>query len=298
MICETRAVRIVPFKQVDVFTAVPYAGNPVAVVLDAEGLTDAAMQRIAAWTRLSETTFVLPATAPGADFRLRIFTPRRELPFAGHPSVGAAHALLESGFARQHDRRLVMQCAAGVLPIAIDGDGASRTLAVRTPAARIGEPDLTLTLALAQALGVALEQEPAPLPVAAGPTWLVVDLRDAAVVRLLTPDMARLAELSHERDAVGVAVYGRTGREDVAMAVRCFAPGDGIPEDPVTGSGNACIAAYLRAHRLVPDGAVRYRASQGRELGRDGIIDIRLGDDDTIDVGGQAVTCIDGTIRL
>jgi PhzF family phenazine biosynthesis protein len=291
-------MRIVPFKQVDVFTAVPYRGNPVAVVLDAEGLTDADMQRIANWTNLSETTFVLPATAPGADYRVRIFTPRQELPFAGHPSVGTAHAVLEAEWARQHDHMVVMQCAAGVLPIYLEGDGPQRKLFVRAPAARIGEPDLTLTVALAKVLGVPIEQEPAPRPVAVGPTWIVVDLREEAIVRGLAPDMARLAELTSERDAVGVAVYGRTRREDVHMAVRCFAPGDGIAEDPVTGSGNACIAAYLRTNDLIPAGQVHYRVSQGREIGRDGYLDMRIDPKGAIEIGGQAVTCLDGTIRL
>jgi PhzF family phenazine biosynthesis protein len=290
-------MRIVPFKQVDVFTAVPYRGNPVAVVLDAEGLSDAQMQELAAWTNLSETTFVLAATQPGADYRLRIFTPRRELPFAGHPTVGTAHAVLEAGFARQHDHRLTMECAAGVLPIAIEGDGPERRIHVRAPAARMEEPDLTMSVALARAFGVTINAAPPPRIVAAGPVWIVVDLETEAAVRNLRPNMSALAEVGRDYGAIGAAVYGRSGRDDYAMAVRCFAPGDAIPEDPVTGSGNISIAAYLREYGLVTP-PVSYVASQGREVGRDGYLHVRLDDAGHISIGGQSVTCVDGTIRL
>jgi PhzF family phenazine biosynthesis protein len=290
-------MQIVPFKQVDVFTKVPYRGNPVAVVLDADELDSKDMQQLACWTNLSETTFVLKPTRPGADYRLRIFTPGGELPFAGHPSVGTAHALLECGFARQHNHLLVMECAAGVLPISIEGDDASRKLYVQAPPATVGEADMTLTMALAKALGLAVRSDPPPLPVIAGPNWLVVDLETEETVRGLRPNMDAIAELTRERDATGVAVYGRTGRNDYAMAVRCFGPASGIPEDPVTGSGNVCIAAYLREHGLVTP-PVNYVSSQGREIGRDGYVFMRLHADNRIEVGGCAVTCIDGTIRL
>jgi PhzF family phenazine biosynthesis protein len=291
------SAQIVPFKQVDVFTAVPYRGNPVAVILDGASLDGAQMQALAAWTNLSETVFVLPPTQSGTDYRLRIFTPRSELPFAGHPSVGAAHAVLESGWARQHDHQLIMECAAGVLPIHIEGDGAARRLYVRAPAARIDDPDMTLSVGLAKALGATINLEPSPRVVNVGPNWIVVDLENEARVRALRPDMARLSEVLRDFSATGVAVYGRTGRTDVAMAVRCFCPADGIPEDPVTGSGNAAIAAYMRAYDLVTP-PVTYVASQGREVGRDGYLHMRLDEQGHIDIGGQAVTCIDGTIRL
>jgi PhzF family phenazine biosynthesis protein len=291
-------MRIVPFKQVDVFTVVPYRGNPVAVILDGEGLGDAQMQQIAAWTNLSETTFVLPPTQPGADYRVRIFTPRQELSFAGHPSVGTAHAVLEAGWARQHDHQLVMECAAGVLPIAIEGDGAERRIAVQAPPAEIGETDLTLAVGLSKALRATVKQSPSPRPVKVGPWWLVVELEDEGAVRGLAPDMARVVEISRDHDAVGVAAYARCESRDYAIVVRCFAPADGIPEDPVTGSGNACIAAFLRANAMLPDGGATYRASQGREVGRDGYLDMTVTADGRTLIGGHAVTCVDGTIRL
>ena len=291
-------MRIVPFKQVDVFTALPYGGNPVAVVLDGQALVPQEMQHIAAWTNLSETAFILPPTHPEASYRVRIFTPRQELAFAGHPSVGSAHAAIESGFAQAREGRLVQECGAGLLPLSIEGDGPLRRIFVRAPTARIDEADLTMTVALARALGVTVDAEPAPRPVTVGPTWAVVDLGRADIVRALKPDMAALAALSRDYGVIGAAVFGRTGRKDVALAVRCFAPIDGIAEDPVTGSGNACIAAYLRATDQLPAEGGSYAASQGREVGRDGTVHVRIDAAGEVEIGGCAVTCIDGTIRL
>ena len=291
-------MRIVPFKQVDVFTALPFGGNPVAVVLDAESLQPAEMQHIAAWTNLSETAFVLPTETPGASYRVRIFTPKQELAFAGHPSVGTAHAVLEAGFARATEGRMVQECGAGLLGIEVEGDGPMRRIYVETPEARIEEPDLTMTVALAQALGVTLNAEPAPRAIAVGPNWAVVDLERAEVVRGLKPDMAKLKSLSQDFGVIGAAVFGRTGRDDCVIAVRCIAPVDNIAEDPVTGSGNACIAAYLRVTGQIPPEGAQYAASQGRELGRDGVVHVRVGADGGTRIGGRSVTCIDGTVRL
>ena len=291
-------MRIVPFKQVDVFTALPFGGNPVAVVLDAEELQPAEMQHIAAWTNLSETAFVLPPESPGASYRVRIFTPKQELPFAGHPSVGTAHAVIEAGFAHPRDGRLVQECGAGLLPIEVEGDGPMRRIFIATPEARVEDPDLTMTVALARALGVTINSEPAPRAIAVGPNWAVVDLERADVVRKLKPDMAQLTALSRDYGVIGAAVFGRTGRQDCAIAVRCFAPIDNIPEDPVTGSGNACIAAYLRVTGQIPPEGAQYSASQGRELGRDGVVQVRISADGSTKIGGRSVTCIDGTVRL
>ncbi|HVF33827.1 MAG TPA: PhzF family phenazine biosynthesis protein [Candidatus Saccharimonadia bacterium] len=291
-------MRIVPFKQVDVFTALPFGGNPVAVVLDAESLEPSEMQHIAAWTNLSETAFVLPPIAATASYRVRIFTPRQELQFAGHPSVGTAHAVIEAGYATPKNGVLVQECGAGLLPIEVEGEGPLRRIHVATPPAQIDEPDLTMTVALARALGATINADPPPRAIAVGPNWAVVDLERAEIVRKLKPDMAKLTELSRDYGVIGAAVFGRTGRDDFAIAVRCFAPVDGIPEDPVTGSGNAAIAAFLRASGQIPAEGARYAASQGRELGRDGIVHLRVEADGTIHIGGRSVTCVDGTIRL
>lgn len=287
---------MVQFQQVDVFTARAYSGNPVAVILDARGLSDAAMQRIANWTNLSETTFVLPAREPTASYRLRIFTPRQELPFAGHPSVGTAHALLDAGLMDAAHGGLVQECAAGLLPIQVQGSGVERRIFVRAPAAKLMPVRIDAAAALSAALGASVLSEPAPRVVDNGPRWWVADLGSAAGVRALMPDLAALAQLTLASDTVGVAVFGREPADSAAaLAVRCFCPADGIPEDPVTGSGNACIAAFLAHNKQLP--GAEYCASQGRELGRDGYVHLRV-EAGTVWLGGHCVTVINGAIVL
>jgi len=291
-------MRVVPFKQVDVFTSEPFRGNPVAVVFGADGLDERFMQSLAAWTNLSETTFVLAPTVQGADYRLRIFTPNQELPFAGHPSVGSAHAILEAGWAQAHDDRLVQECGAGLLPIRVEHAEGRRRLFVRAPRAHFGEGDLMLTHALGKALGLPLRNEPAPRPINVGPTWIVADLEYAHTVLQLEPDMALLTALCREHDGVGVTVFGRTGDNDVSLEVRSFAPADGIPEDPVCGSGNAAVAAYLYETEQISRLGTRYVATQGRRVNRNGYVHVCVDAEGVIEIGGEAVTCVDGAIRL
>jgi PhzF family phenazine biosynthesis protein len=286
------------YKQVDVFTSVPFLGNALGVILDAESLAASDMQRIAAWTNLSETAFVLPPTQAGADYRVRIFTPRSELGFAGHPSVGTAHALLESGRIAPK-AQLIQECAAGLLPMRVLGDGAHRSIFVRAPRAS-QRPHAAVTEAR---LGTALAMRPgagtAPRLLDLGLSWLICDLRDEAAVRSLEPDMAAVATLCRETGAVGVSVFGRTLNADYALAVRAFCPADGIPEDPVTGSANAAIGAYLRESGGLDAIGSKYRVSQGREVGRDGYIDVRVDrDSGDVEIGGQSLTCIDGIMNL
>jgi PhzF family phenazine biosynthesis protein len=284
-------VRVLRFKQVDVFTRVPFAGNPVAVVLEGAGLSDAEMQRIAAWTNLSETTFVLPPGAPGADYRLRIFTPRAELPFAGHPTIGSAHAVLEAGIARPKAGRLRQECGAGVLELQVDGD----TLWLDSPSATetpVGKPDIQR---MERALGARVHGEPCIINV--GPRWLVAELAGAEAVAELVPDMQGLAELSKQLEIGGVTVYGAAGDGRSAMQVRSFAPAHGIAEDPVCGSGNIGVAAYLLKTGQGSRFGERYVARQGMQLGRDGQVSIRF-DRGKILLGGSAVTCIEGSLRV
>jgi PhzF family phenazine biosynthesis protein len=253
------------------------------------------MQRIARWTNLSETTFVLPPTAPEASYRVRIFTPRQELPFAGHPSLGTAHAVLEAGVASAREGRLVQECGAGLLPVRIEIEDGVRRLFVRAPDARFGNADSALAQALAAALGAPVQTTPAPRAVNVGPTWIVAQLPDGAAVRALAPDMGALVELSRAHDAVGVTVFG-DGDDDARFAVRSFAPIDGIPEDPVCGSGNAAIGAFLREAGQLP--GARWVVSQGRECNREGRVWTTVGDDGAVEVGGRTTTRIDGLIRL
>lgn len=271
----------VRFKQVDVFTARPYLGNPVAVVIGAEALETAQMQRIARWTNLSETTFLLKPTQAGADYRLRIFTPHQELPFAGHPTIGGAHAALESGFVEASEGRLRQECGAGVLELRIEGSH----IFVRAPQPKISPA------------AVPLFGNSRALRVDVGPVWIVVDLGDAVAVDELAPDMAAVSELSDSLNASGLTIFGRTGNREAPIHVRSFAPAHGIPEDPVCGSGNISVAAFLRETGLLAEFGSAYTARQGMQVGRDGRVAVRVAAD-SIEIGGEAVTCVDGMLRL
>ena len=288
------------FKQVDVFTSRPFLGNPVAVVLDADDIDPAQMQRIAAWTNLSETTFVLRPTSASADYRLRIFSPTDELPFAGHPSVGSAHAILESGIMPSESRSLRQECLAGVLPLTVDGTGADRRIFVRVPEAKLLRDFGETAEAIYTALGAEIASSPAPMAIDVGPVWLVVHMEDVDSVRRLEPDMAAVARLSGDLGVIGVAVFSRcSGDDGAAVHVRCFAPAAGVPEDPVTGSGNATIARYLAETGMLEDIGDEYVASQGTEMGRNGKVFVRVFDDGRgIEIGGHAVTVIEGKISL
>jgi PhzF family phenazine biosynthesis protein len=290
------------FKQVDVFTTRPFFGNPVAVVLDGDGLDAAAMQRIAAWTNLSETTFVLRPTATGADYRLRIFTPRAELPFAGHPTVGSAHAVLEAGLVAAKPE-LRQECGAGVLRLAVEGTGSERRISVEAPPAALEPLHPEAVGEVERALGARLAPGSTGQLVAIGPRWLTLMLADASSVRALAPDMAAVAAVSRKLGATGITVFApaRVGNEagDHDVVVRSFAPGEGVPEDPVCGSGNAAVGAWLQHAGTRAGERGRYVASQGRELGRDGYVSVRI-DADTrrVWIGGAAVTCVDGVLPV
>lgn len=268
-----------PFKQVDVFTARPFFGNPVAVVIGAEGLDTAQMQRIARWTNLSETTFLLQPTRSGADYRLRIFTPHQELPFAGHPTLGSAHAALEAGFVEPANGRLRQECGAGVLELTVE----KPRIFVRAPTPKISPA------------AVPLFGKSRALRVDVGPVWIVVDLGDAAAVDDLSPDMTAIAEVSDSQNASGVTVFGRTGNKETPIHVRSFAPAHGIPEDPVCGSGNISVGAFLRETGLLKEFGPSYTARQGMQVGRDGRVAVRV-TPESIEIGGEAVTCVDGRL--
>ncbi|NML18400.1 PhzF family phenazine biosynthesis protein [Azohydromonas caseinilytica] len=275
-----------PYKQVDVFTDQPYRGNPLAVVLDSSGLDGTAMQRFADWTNLSEATFLLPPTQPGADYRVRIFCPGRELPFAGHPTLGSCHAWLEAG-GQPRSEHIVQECAAGLIPIRRDG----HQLAFAAPPLRrsgpLDEADVAL---IAQGLGIAREEVLSHAWCDNGPGWRAVMLRSAQQVLALRPDAAVLAGLD-----IGVVGPHAAGN-DCAFEVRAFFPGhNGLAEDPVTGSLNAALAQWLIGSGLAPE---RYIASQGTALGRAGRVQVQRDARGTIWVGGASVTCIDGTVRL
>ena len=274
------------FRQIDVFTAEPYRGNPLAVVLDADGLDDAQMQRFARWTNLSETSFVLTPTDAAADYRVRIFTPGGELPFAGHPTLGTCHAWLAARGAPRGSDEIVQECGVGLVRVRRDGND---RLAFEAPPLRRSDPDAAL---VAQALA-ALGADPARLRAAQwldnGPQWLALLLDGAESVLALEPDHAALKPLAK----VGVIGPHSAGAE-CDFEVRAFAAAIGIAEDPVTGSLNASLAQWLIGAGIAPE---RYVAAQGTRLAREGRVHIARRNG-RVWVGGASVTCIEGSVRL
>ena len=286
------------FKQVDVFTDRPFFGNPVAVLLDGDGLDAGAMQRIAAWTNLSETTFVLRPSAPAADYRVRIFTPRSELPFAGHPTIGTAHAVLEAGLVTEKPE-VRQECAAGLLRLAVEGSGRARRLAVEAPPASLAPLRAEAVAAVEKAIGATLAAGAPGQIVSIGPRWLTLRLADAAAVRALAPDLGEVSRLSRELGVTGITVFALEPSGGHDVAVRSFAPAHGVPEDPVCGSGNAAVGAWLDHAGLRVGEGGRYVASQGRELGRDGRVSVRIdANARRVWIGGSAVTCVDGILEV
>ena len=281
------------FAQLDVFADRPGAGNPLAVVLDSDGIDGESMQAFAAWTNLSETTFLLPPTRPEASYRVRIFTPRQELPFAGHPSVGSAHAALDSGLCQPRDGHLVQECGAGLLPMRVEGEGAARRIFVRAPIGRkvALTPDQQAWSGVLD--GLQLGSMPAVL-IDNGPHWWIVELADEAAVRALSPDMSAIERLTSATGSVGVAFYSHADAPGYQMVVRAFCPASGIAEDPVTGSANAAIGSWLQQNDMLR--ARRYVASQGREIGRDGQVYVEVDNLRNVWIGGQTQTVVDGTL--
>ena len=306
------------YQQVDVFSATPYLGNPLAVVLDGAGLSDLQMQRFACWTNLSETTFVLPASAQaqalGADYRLRIITPGGELPFAGHPTLGSCHAWLAHGGQPQQPGQVVQECGVGLVTLRRDGT----RLAFAAPALRRSVPEPALLQLVLAALGLQPNQVLAAQVLDNGPHWLGLLLDSPDTLMALVPDHAALKTIgqmiglaSVAYDGGGPALIARSNREARAfgtradataepglangLQVRAFAAAIGVPEDPVTGSLNASLAQWLIAEGVLPE---RYTARQGAAVGRDGWVYITQDSAGRVWVGGDSVTCIAGTVLL
>jgi PhzF family phenazine biosynthesis protein len=283
------------FKQVDVFTQRPFFGNPVAVVLDAQDLTSEEMQRIAAWTNLSETTFVLPASTSEADYRLRIFSPKQELPFAGHPTIGSAHAVIESGLAAPHNGRLRQKCLAGVIDLSVKETAIGKRIFLKTPEAKISALDHDSAQLMSAALGL---KQPFSYPAArvdVGVIWLVAQLESAKMLAELQPEMDKVLKLSIATNAAGITVFGKSDDDVSSVHVRCFAPALGVAEDPVCGSGNASVGAFLVHTGKNPYGN-DFVGRQGMQVGRDGQVWVRL-ENNAVQIGGYAITCVDGTLR-
>jgi len=272
------------FHQVDVFAAEATKGNPLAVVHDAAGLDDTQMAAFARWTNLSETTFLLPPTEAGADYRVRIFTPGGELPFAGHPTLGSAWAWLAAGGTPREAGFVVQQCGIGLVRLRQAG---GRLAFAAPPLLRSGPADAPTLAQAVRALGVAAEDVVGHQWVVNGPEWLAIRLRTRAQVLALKPDMAAMGRLK-----LGVVAVDDDG--ETAAEVRAFVPGIGVAEDPVTGSLNAGLALWLIGSGVLPG---RYVAAQGTALGRAGRVHVER-DGDTVWIGGEVAPCIEGRVAF
>ncbi|MEO6510090.1 MAG: PhzF family phenazine biosynthesis protein [Nocardioides sp.] len=271
------------FRQVDVFSAEPFRGNPVAVVHDAEGITDEEMARFANWTNLSETTFLLTPTTEEADYRLRIFTASSELPFAGHPTIGSAHAWLEAGGVPRTDGELVQECGAGLVRLR----SRERLAFAGPPFIRSGEVSEQDREQIVRALRIDPSQVVDLQWIDNGPGWVGVLLGSADEVLAIDPDWVAAKGLD-----IGVVGAYPDGSE-CAVEIRAFCPGFGMDEDPVTGSLNAGVGQWMAGDRL----PASYVASQGTVLGRRGRVFVER-EGDTVWVGGDARTSITGTVDL
>jgi PhzF family phenazine biosynthesis protein len=292
------------FQQVDVFTTTPYRGNPLAVVLDGEGLSAEVMQHFTNWTNLSECTFLLPPTpegaAAGADYRVRIFCPGRELPFAGHPTLGSCHAWLQAGGVPR-GAQIVQECGVGLVRIRHTQDQLAFAAPPLIRSGPLSDADMDL---IARGLGVARSDIVAHSWCDNGPNWRGVMLRSAEQVLALRPDSAVLAGLdvgvvgahSAVDTAFKVPLFKAPPAEAPQFEVRAFFPGNnGLTEDPVTGSLNAALAQWLIGAGLAPE---RYVAAQGTAMQREGRVHIERDASGTVWVGGAAVTCINGVVTL
>ncbi len=285
------------YFQLDVFADRPGAGNPLAVVLDAEGLGDDEMQAIARWTRLPETTFVLPPAAPGASYRLRIFSPRREVPFAGHPSVGTAHVVLDAGLATPGaDGLLVQEGVAGLLPLRVRGTGRERTVAVRTPRAGVVEVAARGDARLAAALpGLAAGALP-PALMEGGRRWWLYEAADETALRAATPDWDAVERLAESTGSMGVCAFARSADPVYYLAVRAFVGAPARFEDAASGAANATLAAWLAERGALPGDGGFYRVSQGREVGHDAIIELDVDAAGEVWSGGRCRTVVRGEL--
>ena len=274
-----------PFHQLDVFSSTPLYGNPLAVVHDAEGLSDAQMQALASWTNLSETTFLLSPREPGADYRVRIFTPHAEMQFAGHPTLGSCKAWLAQGGLPKRAGRVVQECNIGLVTLRIDGE----RLAFAAPPCKRSELAENELDAISHALGISASDVERATLLDNGSEWVGLLLRDAETVLGLEPDHGALRMLGK----VGVVGPYAAGAP-CQLELRAFAACQGIPEDPVTGSLNAAVAAWLMDERRVPD---HYVAAQGTRLGRMGRVHVTRAEGE-IWVGGEVFVCVTGALTI
>ena len=283
---------------VDVFSPRPGAGNALAVVVGRPDLDATQMQRIAAWNNLAETTFLLPPTQTGADYRVRIFTTRKEIAFAGHPAIGSAHVARVAGLVAADKRELVQECQAGLLPVRCEeagAEGGAASYSVRVPLSRVVPHDEAATLLLDRALAKVERGALAPACVEGGRRWWLAELVDEATVRSMHPDRAAILALARHNDALGLCVFARAAAgRGFGLVVRAFPLGVGIVEDPASGAANGAIAAFLDERGALGALGPAFRVSQGREMGRDAELLLRIDEEHQVWVGGRCRVLVDG----
>lgn len=286
-----------PYFQLDVFSHRPGGGNPLGVVVGADDWSDAAMQAFAKWTDIVETTFLLRPTTDAASYRLRIFTPTREIAFAGHPSIGSAHVALLAGFASAKDGVLIQQCQAGLLPIRVESESGQRRLFIQAPKASVlktgVEPKSLLAMTLRKVKLGALP----PAFVEGGRRWWLAEFADASALRAWRPDHASIRKIALDSDSLGLCVFARSKEPGHDLVLRAFPAGVGIVEDPASGAANGLVAAYIA--QAEPEGPLArgYTVSQGREMGHDAELTLRIDADAMVWVGGQTQTVISGEVE-
>lgn len=285
------------FKQVDVFTKKPFKGNPVAVVMDAQQLSSKQMQAIARWTNLSETTFVLPAKNSAADYQVRIFTPESELPFAGHPTIGTAYALLESELITVNNGTIIQECGSGLINLIVSGSKTNEIMiSFELPPPTITSLSKTAIEELENALRCRLNTQLTPVIVDVGARWIVANIASVQELIDTEPDFSRLYNHNLGLNVTGVCLYGNYEiQERMNIEVRSFAPACGVNEDPVCGSGNGSVAAFMRHYNVTLPLDRKVMSFQGKVLERDGRIQLSI-ENNRILVSGNAVTCISGEI--
>lgn len=275
---------------IDVFTQKLGYGNPVAVIFNADDLTTETMQRIAAWTNLSETTFIQKAENPKAHYKLRIFTPKSELPFAGHPTIGSCYATIANDFVKPMKGKIIQECKVGLIEISID-----EKIEFCLPAAQFTPLSHVQIAELSEILGVKIGEGAAIVNV--GPKWIIGQCESGEAVLGAKPDFAVMKALEKSVGATGVTIFGKYSEGEDFIEVRSFAPSDNIDEDPVCGSGNGAVCAFMLENGIVGSGFA-YKARQGRAIGRDGRIYARIDNEGKIFIGGECVIGVKGLLEI
>ena len=278
------------FKQVDVFPNETFKGNPVAVIFDADDLTSEQMKDIASWTNLSETTFVCKPEDENADYKLRIFTPNNELPFAGHPTIGSSFAILQNGLVPKNKNYLVQECGVGLVKIDFTEDKTYFSL----PEPKISELQDRQFDGIIDSLGIKKSDVVHSKNINIGAEWLTLELKNASIVKNIEPNFKLMEQYIYE-GTTGVTIFGKNKEDkDTTFEVRSFAPKEGVDEDPVCGSGNGCVAVMNDLYGLLEE--KEFSNSQGECINRNGRVYIKK--ENVLKLGGVSKIMIDGTIAI